>query len=249
MRSCADFAYTLAPESDVAKISLNLPIAVPIFKLAYDLDGQRRVINVYPTLQFLYSHHLVADYITKEVKDIIATVSDVSFVDFCSRFTETVERVSEADQRTPSSAQAASEARAQLDAEVLLNHIRQSPQYTLAALREGVYLIGMKDQFNIHDLPNHPMRHHIQYIADEMGFILFSKEQTPRNSVDTFGPYHVEQYLLMDVLSKQEVAQNVLDYYAHRKEKLQLGVERYSEAQGKGFVCWRFINEFRKPAA
>ena len=29
-----------------------------------------------------------------------------------------------------------------------------------------------------------------------------------------------------------------------QKEKLQRGVEGYSEAQGKGFVCWRFIRAF-----
>ena len=30
-----------------------------------------------------------------------------------------------------------------------------------------------------------------------------------------------------------------------RKEKLQQGVQRFDEAQGKGFICWRFIDEFR----
>ena len=45
----------------------------------------------------------------------------------------------------------------------------------------------------------------------------------------------------MEQLSKQEVAHNVLDYYQHNKEKLQLGLENYSEAQGKGFICWRFL--------
>jgi hypothetical protein len=54
------FAYTLTPQSDLAKISLNLPLSVPIFKLAYTLDGTRRHICVYPTLQFLYSHHIQA---------------------------------------------------------------------------------------------------------------------------------------------------------------------------------------------
>ena len=32
-----------------------------------------------------------------------------------------------------------------------------------------------------------------------------------RASADTFGPYGIEQYLLMEVLSKQEVASNVLE--------------------------------------
>ena len=35
---------------------------------------------------------------------------------------------------------------------VSVNHIKQSPLYTLAAIQKGVYVIGMKDQFNIHDM-------------------------------------------------------------------------------------------------
>ena len=42
---------------------------------------------------------------------------------------------------------------------------------------------------------------------------------------------------------KQEIAHNVLDYYVHHRELLRRGVEGYSEAQGKGFICWRFVNE------
>lgn len=36
--------------------------------------------------------------------------------------------------------------------------------------------------------------------------------------------------------------QQVLDYYAKHREQLRAGVEAYSEAQGQGFICWRFIN-------
>ena len=53
----------------------------------------------------------------------------------------------------------------------------------------------------------------------------------------------------MELLSKQEVAQNVLEYYVYHKEKLQRSLESYSEAQGKGFICWRFIHERRQNAA
>ena len=45
---------------------------------------------------------------------------------------------------------------------VIRNCIRQNPQYTLAAIREGVYVIGMKDQFNQFDLEAHP-------IAEQVG--------------------------------------------------------------------------------
>jgi hypothetical protein len=37
----------------------------------------------------------------------------------------------------------------------------------------------MKDQFNMHDLPAHPLASRIQYIADEMGFILYDKYALP----------------------------------------------------------------------
>ena len=133
-----------------------------------------------------------------------------------------------------------------LDVEVLCSHVRQAPQYTLAAVKQGVYIIGMKDQFNIHDLPRHPMRDSVQYIQDEMGFVLFDKSVgRAGNSLDNFGPYFVEQYILMEVLSKQEVAQNVMDYYVNHKEKLEQALQGYNETQGKGFICWRFINDHR----
>jgi hypothetical protein len=45
----------------------------------------------------------------------------------------------------------------------------------------------------------------------------------------------------MEVLSKHEVAQNVLDYYVNHKQKLQDSLANYGEEQGKGFICWRFL--------
>ena len=33
----------------------------------------------------------------------------------------------------------------------------------------------------------------------------------------------------------------MLEYYAHQRELLRRGVAGYSEAQGKGFICWRFL--------
>ena len=57
---------------------------------------------------------------------------------------------------------------------------------------------------------------------------------------------HAACCMLLDSCCFDQVAQNVLEYYVHQKEKLQRGVQQYSEAQGKGFICWRFINEFRQ---
>ena len=48
----------------------------------------------------------------------------------------------------------------------------------------------------------------------------------------------------MEMLSKHEVAQNVLDYFVHNKAKLQRGLESYDEKQGKGFV-WCANQAFR----
>ena len=92
---------------------------------------------------------------------------------------------------------------------------------------------------------NNPLAAHIQYVSDEMGFVLFDRSSGCRGgappSVDQFGPYFIEQYILLEALSKHEVAQNVLDYFVHHREKLQRGLAGYSEVQGQGFICWRFL--------
>ena len=52
------------------------------------------------------------------------------------------------------------------------------------------------------------------FIADEMGFVLYDRQEgaggasggagsATGRSVDTFGPYFIEQYILMEALSKQ----------------------------------------------
>lgn len=109
----------------------------------------------------------------------------------------------------------------------------------LCIVVSGIYIIGMKDQFNIHDRDNHPLGDRLQYAVDEIGFVLFDK--TNSKSVDQFGPYFIEQYILLDALSKQEVAQNVITYYCNHKDKLEKCLEQYDEKQGKGFICWRFL--------
>jgi hypothetical protein len=241
------FAYTLNPKADFTKVSLHLPIASPVLKLSYAAEGETRQIRVYPTLQFLYSHHIRPEYITSEVKELLGGQGDAS--DFCAGFLQATARHKEADRAAPPPAAAASGS--PLDIAVEVNLVKQSPQYSMAALSPGVYVVGMKEEFNIYDLPSMPMAQHVAYVADEMGFILYTKEEAtvePR-SIDSFGPYGIEQYILMEVLSKHEVAQNVLEYYVKRKEKLERGLSNYSEAQGKGFICWRFIEEARQASS
>eukprot|EP00959_Pyramimonas_sp_CCMP1952_P014515 307579-Pyramimonas_sp.AAC.2 len=83
------FQYTLAPHTDNIKILLNLPIPIPVFKLTYTSDdGQQRCINVYPTVQFLYSHHIKGEYISADVKRVVG--SFVTAASFCAQFEQRV---------------------------------------------------------------------------------------------------------------------------------------------------------------
>jgi len=241
------FKYTLTPSKDLTKVMLGLPIGVPILKIAYGLDGRTCCLNVYPTLQFLYSHYLIPDYINAEVKQNLNWHEKIGTEQFIKQFRDKRDSIAQEDQQRSNA-----EALGQLDFMVKVNYIKQNPQYTIAALRKGDYVIGMKDQFNIHDRESHPLSQEIQYIADEIGFILYDAKGasidgfTSQRTIDEFGPYYVEQYILMEVLSKQEIAQNVLDYYTRCKDKLQRSVQKYSELQGKGFICWRFIESTGK---
>jgi hypothetical protein len=73
------FEFTLDRERDINKAALNLPLHVPIFELTYEMPGgtgpavaRQHSIKVYPTLQFLYSHHIQGAYITPPVKNLVA---------------------------------------------------------------------------------------------------------------------------------------------------------------------------------
>ena len=54
---------------------------------------------------------------------------------------------------------------AALGLEVLFNHVRVAPQYSLAALRPGVFVLGMKEQLTVHDLPSHPLQEQVQCVT------------------------------------------------------------------------------------
>lgn len=311
------FKYTLTPQTDLPRVALNLPVSVPILSLTYTLGGRKHRINVYPTLQFLYSHHIEAGYITQQVRELVEGSlwqRDADHTEFCEQFLADAVRQVNAPHDEEQDADEASEGLAvgklvkihglakdlyaplngqyghivpqtkpkedrvgvkffdgksrtvpignvelvtaddgdavqQLDLRVVRRHIRQNPLYTVAGLQPGVFVIGMKDQFNIHDLKSHYYHKEIQYIADDMGFVLFDRRDeaaSAKPSVDSFGPYFVEQYMLMEVLSKSEVAGNMLEYYANHKERLQQCLELYDEKQGKGFICWRFVMQMSK---
>ena len=70
------FKSSLTPERDMAKSLLNLPLSVPILTIAYTRYGSARTIKVYPTLQFLYSHHVRPEYITQPIRDAVGKGTD-----------------------------------------------------------------------------------------------------------------------------------------------------------------------------
>lgn len=235
---------------DRCKSMLNVLFQVPILSLDYTVGGRCQTINVYPTMQFLYSHHIRQEYIDDKVRSIFSEKRE--FDEYFDIFIDTVKQKKQEIEQEQAISESAvgSEGHSSIQdsIQVNINHVRQNPQYTIAAIEPGIYVIGMKDQFNSFDLKMQRLRKHVQYIVDEMGFVLF--DRTASQSVDEFGPYFIEQYIIMELLSKHEVAQNVLDYYRDHKQTLQRGLSSYDEKQGKGFVCWRFlINETAKAMA
>ena len=54
---------------------------MPILSLSYALEGTTHTIRVYPTLQFLYSHHIQAKYINQGVHDLLSAYDDAA--SFC----------------------------------------------------------------------------------------------------------------------------------------------------------------------
>lgn len=295
------FNYTLTPHADVPRVALSLPISEPILSLTYALNGVKHSVRVYPTVQFLYSHHIMAAYISREVRTILREFTGNGKA-FSDGFFRTIDALRPSEPAIISNvaaslnvgerivlqgfnddkmnglrgrivAQGSKEGRwkvllsgekepisvncinlrsvsgndgsdvlRELSINVLLNFIRQNPQYSLAAVEKGVYVIGMKDQFNIYDLQSNPFADRIDYIADDMGYILHDRNKSDKSrGINVFGPYFIEQYILMEILSKHEVAQNVLDYYVNHRDKLERGLRGYTEAQGQGFVCWRFL--------
>lgn len=237
------FEESLKPLEDLGKVYLNLPISVPILALSYAVDGKVRRIKVYPTVQFIYSHHVQGQYVTQEVQSVVQKFKDPS--SFYAKFHRAVDAARQDPGDPPLFDGSSGDA---LPVDLEKNFIRQAPQYSLAAIKPGVYVIGMKDQFNAFDILSNPLCDHIQYATDEMGFVLLDKTKSKR--VDAFGPYFIENYILMDVLSKVEVAQNVMNYFCRNRDLLQQALDGYDEQQGQGFICWRFlINQTAKAVA
>ena len=249
------FKYALSPSRDSTKLAFNLPCPVPIVTLQYVQNGrQMRAIRVYPTLQFLYSHHIQPAYITDDVRGFYSLTNwDEKSVKkaYDGFWNHAVKGSTDAmdEEGMPNSGMVALDEKdplSKLQIRLLRNFVSGSqPQYTFAGLAEGVYLIGMKDQFNIYDIPGNTFGPRIQFVMDDMGFVMYDTTKT--KSLDEFCPYYIENYIILEALSKVEVAQNVMDYYCNHKETIDAGLRGYDEAQGKGFVSWRFLmNEAKK---
>jgi len=225
------FDATVDSQQDSTKDILSLPVSIPIFTMQYSIGGNTNIIHVYPTVQFLYSHHVMPRYINGDVKQLLEKYSGDK-TQFYSDFVSAVKTCPKNDEGDADTGK-------KFHSEIQKCGIRQNSQFSLVGIMPGVYIIGMKDQFNTHDRNNYPMGDMLQYAVDEIGFVLFDK--TNSKSVDDFGPYFIEQYILLDALSKQEMAQNVITYYCNHKDKLDKCLEQYDEKQGKGFICWRFL--------
>lgn len=232
------YSSTIDRVEDATKTTLSLPMSVSIFTMQYTIGGKTNVINVYPTVQFLYSHHIMPQYINDDVRRLASAITVSGKNEkFCNDFVASV--TTSRKGRTNDDGGGTEDEPNKFHAEVTYSYIRQNPQFSLVGIQPGVYVIGMKDQFNVHDRECHPLRDILRYAVDEIGFVLF--DTTDTKSIDEFGPYFIEQYIVLEALSKQEVAQNVITYYCAHKEKLEKCLRLYDEKQGKGFICWRFL--------
>ena len=67
-----------------------------VSQLSYVADGTSHVVSVYPTPQFLYSHHVCPEYITDEIRALVSAPGAVGDpAAYCRTFLETVEREQE----------------------------------------------------------------------------------------------------------------------------------------------------------
>ena len=226
------FKTTIRADEDNTKKALSLPLSIPIFKMCYcdSTTRTKKVINLYPTLQFLYSHHIKPAYIDQDVRDLLGKGINDPYQFSLDFLAAVVAGEQLADNGIY---------KGEFNSEVKFSGIRQHPKYCFVGIQPGVYIIGMKDQFNIFDCVTHPLKKYFQYGMDEIGFVLF--DNTRSKSMNEFGPYFIENYLILDALSKPEVAQNVITYYCKHKETLARCLKNYDEKQGKGFICWRFF--------
>lgn len=181
------FEQSRRPENDKAKILLNLPAHDPIVSFSYATsNGSLRSVCVYPTLQFLYSHFIDGSFISDPVKQTYQSF-DENVGHFTSRFFASARA---RRQHEESDNALGGEG---LKVKVHWNYVRQSPQYTIAALERGIYIIGTKDQFNSWDIVTSPVCENVLYVLDEVGFVLF--DSTRSTSVDDMSPYFIENYL------------------------------------------------------
>ena len=132
--------HPLQVRRDMAKAALHMPFAVPIAKLRYMADGgELCTVCVYPTLQFLYSHHVCPEYVTREVRELLAAFKELGDPkEHCRRFLLATQRAQGGDTQGKDGAAeqpvGGVAGGAAIGLKVVVNHVRQAPQYLLATL-------------------------------------------------------------------------------------------------------------------
>lgn len=149
------FKDTLDPQTDVLKLAFNLPCPIPITTVQYQYKGATRTIHVYPTLQFLYSHHIDGTYITQDVQEFYQLPSwdrnnaTSAYKGFWKHAVLSPTDPMEEDKESDKMSSTNDDVMETLGICVLENKVRQNGQYTLVGLKEGAFVIGMKEQFNV----------------------------------------------------------------------------------------------------
>jgi hypothetical protein len=61
--------------------------------------------------------------------------------------------------------------------------IRNNPQFTLLYMGNGIYIIGMKNQFSSYDLVNFDLKDQVRYISDETCHILYQNQNLIKENI------------------------------------------------------------------
>lgn len=123
------FDGTVDHEEDSVKLVLSLPVSVPIFTVQYSAGGKTNTIHVYPTVQFLYSHHIMPQYINDDVRRLLlGNISNET--QFCSDFLTSVTKGSKIEE-------SGADPTTKFHAEVTFSCIKQNPQFSLVGVQPG----------------------------------------------------------------------------------------------------------------
>ena len=104
---------------------LALPIPKACFRVAYTTMGRRRTIRLFPTVQFVYSHHIKPQYVDEALRS--AVKSGLRQPDVRQWFWKCIDSGDAQEEDDDGGA---------MNVSIEANLLRQNPQYSLLALRE-----------------------------------------------------------------------------------------------------------------